>query len=330
MTRTWSASGRTRNGAPGATPMPRAARATAARALVGDLDPQVDAVAAGARARRAASRTRRRAPRGGRTPPGRGPSRRPSPGRGAARAAPPAGAGWTSPGPSSRRLATAATTSPAPPTAARRRSGPWLLEKLRMWTVRSGSHEPRLTSARRRCRWRGRPRRRASFVPGSSAASSAARSHAQRARRPGSALAAGGRRRPRVAAASATRRPVDVEPSSSTSTPMTSHPSCSSRSSIGGNVGCSTTTRSPRRSTSLGDAIEGVHRPVDDGQRLRRERPRRRAAPPRAPAAPGGRGSSTSATAGATRANDRAEVGQQVGIGRARRQVELRSAPGPP
>ena len=33
-----------------------------------------------------------------------------------------------------------------PPTAAIRRSGPWDLEKLRMWMTWSGSHAPRLTS----------------------------------------------------------------------------------------------------------------------------------------------------------------------------------------
>ena len=53
------------------------------------------------------------------------------------------------PGPSSRRFSTAVTTSPAPPTAARRRSGPWLFEKLRMCTVRSGSQVPTLVERRR-------------------------------------------------------------------------------------------------------------------------------------------------------------------------------------
>ena len=102
---------------------------------------------------------------------------------------------------------------------------------------------------RRRCRWRGRPRRPASRCP--IAAQPVRRPAPRSARcRPGSALAAGGRWRPPVRRRAPTRNPSMSGPNRSTSTPTISHPSCSSRSSSGGNDGCSTTTRSPRWSTS--------------------------------------------------------------------------------
>ena len=119
------------------------------RLLVAHLDPQVDAVG-----RRPTARRARRGP-----PPAAAPL-------GVGRAGPldhvdrgrvveqldqhACSSRLDQPGPSRRRSATPAMTSPAPPTAASRRSGPWLLEKLRMCTVRSGRYVPRLTSRERR------------------------------------------------------------------------------------------------------------------------------------------------------------------------------------
>ena len=108
----------------------------------------------------------------------------------------------------------------------------------------------RWSAAPRRSRWRGRPRRRPWRVGRRTSAIACARradiaTPAGFCARGCSITAAGS------PAATTSRSWVTSSPSSSTSTPMTSHDSRSSRSSIGGNPGCSTTTRSPRRSTTL-------------------------------------------------------------------------------
>ena len=101
----------------------------------------------------------------------------------------------------------------------------------------------------------------------------------------------------------------------------------SSRSSSGGNVGFSTTTRSPRRThepaiRSRASIAPSTTVSASGGNGHARAGPLERRA------APGRRGSSSSASGGRPGASDRAEVGQQGGVGRAGRQVERGSAPG--
>ena len=218
-------------------------------------------------------------------------------------------------------MAIADTMSPAPPTAANRRSGPWLLEKLRMWTVWVGSHLPRLTS--------GAPEISLEW-------SSSTMIDVRVAQQLGERLGPNGRDRDtgrvvrtwlheerRVAAVrNASRRPstgealgVDVDRDHLA-------PELLEQVEHRRERGVLDDDPVAEAEHVLGDAIERVHRPVDDGHRLRSERPqlgehgfelRQHRMVEVA------RRQRLAAHAG----DDRPEVGQQRRVGGARRQIEL-------
>ena len=198
-----------------------------------------------------------------------------------------------------------------------------------MCTVRSGRWRPEADERGRwRCRRRGRPRRPSTSVRRSSAASCAARAggHAHAGRVVGPGLE---EERRRLAAPA---RPPGRRarcPASSSGRPIVSAPSCSSRSSSGGKHGFSTSTRSPRRTTIDGDAVEGVHGAVHDGERLGRERPPRPQDLVERGQRPGRRGSWWSASAGRPGPATGPRSGSSVGVGGAGREVERGSGPGP-
>ena len=268
-------SGRTRNGVPGATPMPWAARATtAARSSSTPIHRLMPSVPVTSTPWSTSTSRDRPAPfgvggAGGRQ---RGGGRRVD---GSARAAPTAGSGWTS------RARAGGGSRPRSRRRRRRRRQRGAGRARGSWRscgcarcVRAARCR-RWSAAPRRSRWRGRPRRRASARGRSDVGDRLG--PPRRHRHAGGVLrprledhgAAGGRSSDDGAQLGDVEAlVVDVDADDVAA-------SRSSRSSIGGNPGCSTTTRSPRRSTTLGDAVEGVEGAVDDRDRLRRERPRR-------------------------------------------------------
>ena len=157
VTRRWSSSGRTRNGSPGATPMPRAASATTAErssaTSIHRLMPSAPLTPTSPSASTPDTSARRRAYAARAWP-----SPRASPGRAAARAAAPGGSGSTSP------ARAAGGWRPPAPRRRRRRRRPGAGRARGSWSscgcarcarAASGRGSP---AGRCRCRWRGRPR----------------------------------------------------------------------------------------------------------------------------------------------------------------------------
>ncbi len=319
VTRTWSPSGRTMNGPPGATPIPHAARRNRAR-------------------RSSATRIHRLipSPSGCATPPSASTRdtnvrRLAYDARAWASESPVAGSRSSSsstdcrmrllqPGPRRRRLAIAETMSPAPPTAASRRSGPWLLEKLRMWTVWSGSHRPRLTSGAPEISFEWSSSTTITSVPTSTSASAAAR--VADTATPVGLWARGCRKSRTWSQAQRIAQTFDGQAVGVDVDRDHLAPELLEQVEHRRERGVLDDDSVAEAEHVLGDAIEGVHRPVDDGHRLRLERPqlgehgfelgqhrmvevaRRQRLPTHA-------------------GDDRSEVGQQGRVGRARRQVEL-------